>query len=311
MHKFVDTRPPVCPQGLLDKAGAAASRARVVLTNAGAALPMASCKAAAAADLMTPVFVGDQDAIRREADALEWDIGGFDCIHAADEEAAADAAVNAINDGLGNVLMKGQLHTDVFMKAALDRENGIRDGRRFVHIFHITTPESERPLLISDAAVNVAPDLKTRQVAVDCLIEMFSALHVNQPKIAVLSATEEVIPSMPTAIAAKELAGWATTKYPNALFSGPLALDLILSKEAARIKGRDSDPVTGDADAVIVPDIVSGNALFKALVYLSAGCAAGVVMGGKVPMVLTSRADPPAARLASIALAAVLQANTS
>ena len=153
------------------------------------------------------------------------------------------------------------------------------------------------------------PYVSSRQVAVECVLEVCRAVDIAQPKIAVLSATEEVIPSVPSALAADELVQWAKETHPEAAFSGPLALDLILSKESAKIKKRDADPVTGDADAIIVPDIVAGNVLFKALVYLRAACAAGVVMGGKVPVVLTSRADPPAARLASIALAAVLQGS--
>lgn len=306
MLQFLDQRSPVCPETLLAKARTSEQRARVAVANAGAALPMAACKAAAEAGLILPVFVGRRDDIVDEARALGWDIDTFEIIEADGEEAAAAAATMAVNSGRADILMKGQLHTDVFMKAALDRDHGIRDGRRFVHIFHITTPESDRPLLITDCAVNVAPDLKTRQVAVGCVMEMCQALAIDRPKIAVLSATEEVIPSMPSAVEADELVRWARAAHPDAQFSGPLAMDLILSKEAARIKGRQDDPVTGDADVVIVPDIVSGNALFKSMVYLRAGCAAGVVMGGKVPVILTSRADPPEARLASLALAAVL-----
>ena len=306
MLRFLDSRSPKCPEALLEKARSGDQRARVAVANAGAPLPMASCKAAADAGLILPVLVGRREDIVDEARALGWDIETFEIIEADGEEASAIAATMAVNDGRADILMKGQLHTDVFMKAALDRDHGIRDGRRFVHVFHITTPESDRPLLITDCAVNVAPDLKTRQVAVGCIMDVCQALAIDRPKIAVLSATEEVIPSMPSAIEADELVQWARDAHPEGQFSGPLALDLILSKEAARIKGRDDDPVTGDADAIVVPDIVAGNALFKAMVYLRAGCAAGVVMGGKVPVILTSRADPPEARLASLALAAVL-----
>ncbi|HUS96870.1 MAG TPA: phosphate acyltransferase [Hyphomicrobiaceae bacterium] len=310
MLSFLDPRSPACPASLLDMARGSDKRPRLVVTNAGAPLPMAACKTATEAGLILPVMVGDTAAIAKEAKALNWDISTFEVIDAIGEEASARKAMIAIKDGRGDVLMKGQLHTDVFMKAALDRDTGIRDGRRFVHIFHITTPDSERPLVISDCAVNVAPDLKTRQVAVECVLDVFRALGTKQPKIAVLSATEEVIASVPSSLDADELVRWARESHPQALYSGPLALDLILSMDAVRIKGREQDPVAGDADAIIVPDLVSGNAIFKAMVYLRAGCAAGVVMGGKVPMVLTSRADPPEARLASIALAAVLKMKT-
>ncbi len=309
MLAFLDQRSAVCPASLLEKAKANPNRPRVAIANAGAPLPMESCKAATDEGLILPVFVGNREAIRREAAALNWDIETFELVEAEGEEAAAKAATLAVQDGRADVLMKGQLHTDVFMKAALDKETGIRDGRRFVHVFHMTMPESDRPLLITDGAVNVTPDFKTRQVAVECVLEVCQAVGIAQPKVAVLSATEEVIPSVPSAIEADELVQWARGAHPEAAFSGPLALDLILSKESAKIKKREGDPVTGDADAIIVPDIVAGNVLFKALVYLRAACAAGVVMGGKVPVVLTSRADPPAARLASLALAAVLKGN--
>lgn len=306
MLEFLDQRAPICPQTLLDQATTGAARPRVAVANAGAPLPMAACKTATEAGLVWPVLIGNRQQILQEANALAWDIDTFELIEADGEEAAARAATLAVTEGRADVLMKGQLHTDVFMKAALDRDTGIRAGRRFVHVFHMTMPESDRPLLISDCAVNVAPDFKTQQVAVECILEICEAIGVRSPKVAVLSATEEVIESVPSAMAADQLVRWARDAFPHAKFSGPLAMDLILSKEAARIKQRDADPVTGDPDAIIVPDLVSGNALFKALVYLRAGCAAGVVMGGKVPVVLTSRADPPAARLASIALAAVL-----
>ena len=309
MLAFLDQRNAVCPESLLQKAKANPNRARIAVANAGAPLPMESCKEATDSGLILPVLVGNRDAILKEAAALDWDIDTFEIVEAGGEEAAAKAATIAVQEGRADVLMKGQLHTDVFMKAALDKETGIRDGRRFVHIFHMTMPESDRPLLITDGAVNVTPDLKTRQVAVECVLEVCRAVDIAQPNVAVLSATEEVIPSVPSALAADELVQWAREAHPEAAFSGPLALDLILSKEPAKIKKRESDPVTGDADAIIVPDIVAGNVLFKALVYLRAACAAGVVMGGKVPVVLTSRADPPAARLASIALAAVLKGS--
>ena len=311
MLAFLDQRKTVCPESLLQKAKANPNRARIAVANAGAQLPMVSCKEATDSGLILPVLVGNRDAILKQAAALDWDIDTFEIVEAEGEEAAAKAATIAVQDGRADVLMKGQLHTDVFMKAALDKETGIRDRRRFVHIFHMTTPESDRPLLITDGAVNVMPDLQTRQVAVECVLEVCRAVDIAQPKVAVLSATEEVIPSVPSALAADELVQWAREAHPEAAFSGPLALDLILSKESAKIKKRESDPVTGDADAIIVPDIVAGNSLFKALVYLRAACAAGVVMGGKVPVVLTSRADPPSARLASIALAVVLQRSVA
>jgi phosphate acetyltransferase len=201
--------------------------------------------------------------------------------------------------------MKGQLHTDVFMKSAVSRDAGLRTGHRFVHIFHITHPDGGRPILISDAAVNVEPNMETRHAAIIEVTALLHRLGTARPKIAILSATESPIPSVPSAMEGRALADWAKINVPDADVSGPLALDLILSPEAVATKKLTDDPVAGQADAIIVPDIVSGNALFKAFVYLTGACAAGIVTGAKVPILLTSRADPPAARIASVALAAI------
>ncbi len=308
LHPFIgDVAAVRCPASLLDKARALGP-VRVAVACADAAMPLESCRAATDAGIMTPVLCGNPEWIRLEAGKIGWKIDGFDVVAAKGEEAGAMVAAQTVREGRAGVLMKGQVHTDVFMKAALNKEVGLRGEGRFVHVFHITPPHNDVPILISDGAVNVAPDFETRKVAVGAVVEVAAAIGLEQPKVAVLSATEEPIPSVPSAVAAKELVEWACAAHPEAIFSGPLALDLILSKASARIKSRDSDPVAGAADAIIVPDIVAGNVLFKALVYLCGGCAAGVVLGGRAPIVLTSRADPPEARLASLALARLLSA---
>jgi phosphate acetyltransferase len=305
-HSFIGEVPAVkCPTSLLDKARALGP-VRVAVACADAAMPLESCRTAVDAGIMVPVLCGDPERIKSEAQKIGWAVDGFDIVAADGEEAGALAAAQTVREGRAGVLMKGQLHTDVFMKAALNKEVGLRGAGRFVHVFHITPPHNDMPILISDGAVNVAPDFETRKVAVQAVLDVSSAVGIANPKVAILSATEEPIPSVPSAIAAAELVEWARTAHPEAIFSGPLALDLILSKASARIKSRDSDPVTGAADAIIVPDIVAGNVLFKAMVYLCGGCAAGVVLGGRAPIVLTSRADPPEARLASLALARLL-----
>ncbi|GHA54431.1 phosphate acetyl/butyryl transferase [Amylibacter ulvae] len=281
---------------------------RVVIAQAGATLPMQAAMEATQAGLMTPIFTGDANEISVQAIALGWDISQFEIVDTDGEEDSAIAAARLCGEGRADVLMKGHLHTDVFMKAALNRDAGLRTDERLVHIFHMTQGDS-RPLLISDAAVNVTPDIKTRQSAVIQCAKLMRMLGQQRPKIAILSATETPIPSVPSSIDAKDLSDWAASEVPDADVSGPLAMDLILSRDAAKTKGLD-DPVAGNADAIIVPDIVSGNALFKALVYTAGACAAGVVMGAKVPILLTSRADPAEARLASIALAAII-ANAS
>ena len=301
---FLSDRVPVCPPDLLALARAR-SAPRVAIASAGAALPMVSAKAATDAGIMIPIFTGDPAVIRAEAAGLGWDIAGYQLVAAPSEQESAAAAAGLCGTGAAEVLMKGHLHTDIFMKAALARDAGPRTGHRLVHIFHVTHPDGGRPLLISDAAVNVAPNLETRRAELRAVVSMLHKLGNPQPRITILSVTETPIASMPGSIEARELRDWARAEIADARFSGPLALDLALSPAAAAIKGSQNDPVAGFADAIIVPDIVSGNALFKALVYLSGGCAAGLVIGARVPILLTSRADPPAARLASVALAAV------
>ncbi len=302
---FLTNREAAIPSGLLTLAQSFGAP-RVAIARAGAELPMQAAYDATTAGIMEPVFTGEADAIKAEADKLGWNISGFEIIETVGEEAAGHAAALACGEGRADVLMKGHLHTDVFMKSALSRDNGLRTGGRLVHVFHITHPDGGKPLIISDAAVNVTPDMDTRKAAITNCVTLLRKLGTDQPKVAMLSATESVLPAVPSSVEARELRDWARAEIPNAHFSGPLAIDLILSPESVAIKGMGDDPVAGNADAIIVPDIVSGNTLFKSLVYLSGGCAAGVVMGAKVPILLTSRADPAVARIASVALAAVI-----
>lgn len=301
---FVSSRAAVCPQNLINLAQKFAPP-RVAIARAAAPLPMEAAEDATKAGIMTPVFVGEADVIRAEAAKLDWDISAYPIHDTTGEEEAGMTAARLCGEGEADVLMKGQLHTDVFMKSAVSRANGLRTGKRFVHIFHISHPDGGAPMLISDAAVNVAPSIETRQDAIGEVVDLLQRLGTARPKVAILSATESAIPSVPSSMDAKALAEWAAANVKDADVSGPLALDLILSSEAVATKGLTDDPVAGQADAVIVPDIVAGNALFKALVYVAGGCAAGLVTGAKVPILLTSRADPAAARMASAALASI------
>ncbi|NKB27631.1 MAG: phosphate acetyltransferase [Rhodobacteraceae bacterium] len=304
---FLCQRAPVCPPDLIARA-AALPTPRVAIARAGSPLPMQAAQEATEAGIMIPVFVGEAPDIHAEAQALNWDISAYALHNTTGEDQAAEVAAHLCGAGKADVLMKGQLHTDAFMKAALQRDAGLRTDQRLFHIFHITHPYGGRPILVSDAAVNVAPNIETRKSAILGCVDLLTRLGNGRPKIAILSATESVIPSVPSSVEGEELATWAATEVAGADVAGPLALDLILSPDAVATKGLSGHPVAGMADAVIVPDIVSGNVLFKALVYLSGGCAGGIVMGAKVPILLTSRADPPAARLASAALAAIVSA---
>ncbi|PTX54832.1 phosphate acetyltransferase [Litoreibacter ponti] len=307
-NPFLSTRDAVCPPTLLEMAQKAKSP-RVAIARAGAPLPMEAARDATEANIMEPVFTGERALIESEAERLGWDISQFQLIEAEGEQDSGMAAAMACGEGRADVMMKGQLHSDTFMRAALARDAGLRTGNRLVHIFHISHPDGGRPITISDAAVNVDPNIETRKDATREVVKLLHMIGNPRPKVAFLSATESVLPAVPSSVEADELATWAKSEIEGAEFSGPLALDLILSPAAVATKKLTADPVAGQADAIIVPDIVSGNSLFKAFVYLTGGCAAGIVMGAKVPVLLTSRADPPAARMASICLAAIANAN--
>ena len=294
---------PQCPQSLLNAARANPPR-RVGVVNAGKDVVLESIKDAFEAGLAVPVLFGDKEKISNCAKELNWDVSAFETIEASDENEAATLAAQAAGRGELDILMKGHIHTDAFLRAILDKSANLRTDERLTHVFSMTFPddESNKPLLISDAAVNAAPDFTTKKSIISNSLKVARQLGIERPKVALLSATETPNQHIPSSLAAAELAEWAKGNLSGADFCGPLAFDLCVSATAAQIKGID-DPVAGAADIVIVPEIVAGNALFKAMVHMMGACSAGVVMGAKVPVVLTSRADPVAARLASVALA--------
>ena len=306
---FLSSKEIVCSVDLLNRA-LKLKTPNVVVANAGSKLPMEAALEATLAGIMTPIFVGDITKITAEADELNWDISKFEMVEAQGEESSAKIAAELCGLGHGDILMKGDLHSDTFMKATLTKGSGLRTGKRLVHSFFITHPSDRRPLLISDAAVNIKPNLTTRKEATRFAVDILHVLGNQRPKVAFLSATEVPSASMESSMDAATLNEWATSEIKGADFSGPLALDLILSPKSVQVKGFSNDPVAGKADAIIVPDIVSGNAIFKALVYLAGGCAAGIVNGAKVPILLTSRSDPAAARIASVALATILSGSS-
>lgn len=311
-QNFISSVQAGCPEALL---AAARERGRVnlLVVRASAPLPMEAAFNAYQAGIANPVLVGEADRIHAEAAKLGWDLSDITIIPADGEAKAASVAAGLLKSGLSGdsdqligAVMKGQLHTDVFMGALLDREVGLRIGNRLVHVFAIYPPDSGTgPVLVSDAAVNVTPDEKTQNQSMIEMCALAKKLGQERPKLAILSATETPIESMPASLVARERAEWAAANIQDIDVSGPLSFDLALSANAVSTKGITGDAVAGQANCLLVPDIVSGNILYKALVYLSGGCAAGIVLGGAVPVLLTSRADPPAARLASIALAAV------
>ena len=263
-NKFISGADPICPADLLERARSG-NVPRVAIARAGAPLPMQAAFEATNAGIMTPIFVGEADDIHAQADKLRWDISAYQLIDTHGEAEAGITAATLCGQGSADVLMKGQLHTDVFMKSALNRDAGLRMGAKFVHLFSMTHPEGGTPIVISDAAVNVSPDIATRQDATRSVVKLLKALGVEHPKVAFLSATEVVIPAVPSSLEGAELAAWARENIEGADFAGPLALDLIFSEKSRDIKGLQGDPVAGQADGIIVPEIVSGNTLFKAM----------------------------------------------
>jgi phosphate acetyltransferase len=295
---------PTCPTALLQQAQSLAPMTTGIV-NAGSVLALESARQAFEAGIIVPVLVGDPSAIEQAAAALAWDISQFELVAAEGEEQAAAKAVACVHKGQAQLLMKGDLHTDVLIRALLNREHGLRTGERLSHLFHMTVPNSDRVLCITDAVVNVLPDTKTQLSILRGATAVMHALGNTMPKVALLSATEVVTKAMPSSLAAKELLAAMTAQdHAAAQVFGPIALDGAISPEAARIKGI-KHPVAGHADILLVPNIETGNAIFKQLVYFNGATAAGVLLGAKVPVMLTSRADPPSARLASAALAVV------
>ena len=311
-QNFIHPVQAECPQGLL-AAARERGRLNLLVVRASAPLPMEAAFHAYRSGIAQPVLVGEADRIEAEAATLGWDLSDITVIDSNGEAEAAAKAASLLQASLSEpdalpigAVMKGQLHTDVFMAALLNREVGLRIGNRLVHIFAIYPPDSEAgPVLVSDAAVNVTPDEKTQNQSMIEMCALAKKLGHMRPKLAILSATETSIESMPASMVAAERAKWAKTHLVDTDISGPLSFDLALSAHAVATKGITGDAVAGRANCLLVPDIVSGNILYKALVYLGGGCAAGIVLGGAVPILLTSRADPPAARLASIALAGI------
>lgn len=307
---LLSTNTVECPQYLLDQAqGLPAATTAVV--NAGSKVVMHSAKMAADEGLITPVLVGDASAIQALAAELAWDISNIRVIQAGNEDQAAAAAVALAKGNEVASLMKGNIHTDHLLKAVINKELGLRTGRRLSHVFHMSVPNSTAAICITDAVINVAPSVNIKLDIARNATSLMHAIGYEQPKIAVISATEVATPSMPSSIEAQQVVKAARAgEVEGALLGGPFAFDNAVSPAAAKLKGI-TDPVAGKADVLLVPNIETGNALFKQMVYFMGAAAAGLVLGATVPIILTSRADPAAARLASAALAAIYANKTA
>ena len=261
---------------------------------------------AAGAELIVPILVGPKDRIRALSEALAIDLRGREIVDVPHSEAAAEKAVELVRTGRAEVLMKGSLHSDELLAAVTKRETGLRTGRRISHVFVMDVPTHPNTLFITDAAVNIAPDLVAKRDIVQNAIDLYAGLGLGKPKVAILSAVETISPSIPSTIEAAALCKMADRgQIIGGELDGPLAFDNAISPEAARIKDIKS-PVAGHAQILVVPDLEAGNMLAKNLTFLSNADAAGIVLGARVPIVLTSRADNVRTRLASCAVAVLL-----
>jgi len=253
--------------------------------------------------LIEPLLIGPRARILDAARSAALDIGAYRLIDVEHSHAGAARACEMAACGDVAAIMKGALHTDELLEAAVSGASGLRTDRRMSHVFVLDVPGYPRPLLVSDAALNIAPDLMTKRDIVQNAIDCALAMDIKEPKVAILSAVETVNPKMVSTLDAAALCKMADRgQIVGGLLDGPLAFDNAISLEAAQTKGIISK-VAGQADILIVPDIESGNMLAKQLFYLSQAQSAGIVMGAKVPIILTSRSDPEASRLASCALA--------
>jgi len=263
---------------------------------------------AAGLRLIQPILVGPQDRIRAVASQHGLDVSSFEIVDASYSQESAAKAVELVREGRAEALMKGSLHTDELMGAVVKRDTGLRTSRRISHCFIMDVPDHDQPLIITDAAVNIAPDLKTKVDITQNAIDLAAALGQKDVRVAVLSAMESVNPDVPSTLEAAALCKMADRgQITGAQLDGPLALDNAISPEAAAIK-KISSPVAGRASVLVVPDLEAGNMLAKSLSFLAGADAAGIVLGAKVPVILTSRADDQTARLASCAVAQLLVA---
>ncbi len=261
---------------------------------------------AAAAGLIEPTLIGPEKAMKALAAKIGSDISAFPIMQAETEAHAAEAAVTMCRAGDALALMKGSLHTDELLKPAMQRDTGLRTARRISHVFIMDTPAYARTLLITDAAINITPDLEDKIHIVQNAIDLAIALGIPEPKVALLSAVETVNPKIQSTLDAAALCKMADRgQITGGILDGPLAFDTAVSQKAAQIKKLVS-PVTGQADILVVPDLESGNMLAKQLEYLGGAQLAGIVLGARVPTILTSRADSAETRLVSCAVAVLL-----
>jgi phosphotransacetylase/acyl dehydratase len=263
---------------------------------------------AAEGGLIEPILVGPSDRIRQIAAEIGADIEHLRIENAPHSDAAAERAVALVRDGQAQVLIKGSLHTDELLGAVVRRDAGLRTARRLSHVFLMDVPTYHKPIMVTDAAINIAPTLEEKRDIVQNAIDLAHDLLIDRPKVAILSAVETINPRIASTTDAAALCKMAERgQITGAVLDGPLAMDNAISRDAAAVKGIQS-AVAGDVDILLVPDLESGNILAKQLTFMANADAAGIVLGARVPIILTSRADSVRARMTSCAIAVMLTA---
>ena len=293
----------VCPNNLINRAKKIGS-VNAVIVNAGEILPMVSAHKAVQNNLINPIFIGNETEIKKHAQKLNWDISKYEIIDEKDENSTASMAAKLAGEGKVKIIVKGHIHTEVLIKAILKRRLNLIGKKRLSHVWHMTLDADDKPFIITDGVLNVLPKLEVKMHILRNAVNFANKIGIARPKVSVLSATEEILKSVPSSIEAQTITKRAKEENINADIFGPLAFDNSVSKKAAAIK-KIKNEVAGSANILLVPNVETGNALVKMMIYFMGACAAGVVIGGKTPVVITSRADESEARLASIAAAIV------
>ena len=293
----------VCPNNLISRAKKI-GLVNAVIVNAGEILPMESTHKAVQNNLINPIFIGNETKIKKHAQKLNWDISKYEIIDEKNENSTASVAAKLAGEGKAKIIVKGHIHTEVLIKAILKRSLNLIGKKRLSHVWHMTLGADDRPFIITDGVLNVLPKLEVKMHILRNAVNFANKIGIVRPKVSVLSATEEILKSVPSSMEAQTITKRAKEENINADIFGPLAFDNSVSKKAAAIK-KIKNEVAGSANILLVPNVETGNALVKMMIYFMGACAAGVVIGGKTPVVITSRADESEARLASIAAAIV------
>ncbi|OUU65459.1 MAG: phosphate acetyltransferase [Candidatus Pelagibacter sp. TMED64] len=293
----------ICPNNLINIAKKKGT-IDAAIVNAGEIFPMESVHKAVQNELINPTFIGNKQEIEKYAKKLEWNISKYKIIDEQNENSTAPIAAKLASEGKVKIIVKGHIHTDVLMKAVLKRDLNLIGKKRLSHVWHMTLDTDDKPFIITDGVVNVLPKLEVKMHILKNSVEFANQIGISKPKVAILSATEEIIESVPSSIDADLITKRAKQENINADVFGPLAFDNCVSKKSAAIK-KIKNTVSGNTDILLVPNVETGNSLVKMMIYFMGACAAGVVVGGKVPIVITSRSDEADARLASIAAAVV------